>query len=225
MSANDVWQPAFALLTSYRKHFQEGFATIVVGPAKKDFTIHKELLVFYSDYFRAALNGSFVEASDRKIELLDVEEDLFQNFHAWIYTRKLVSDHDEPLDMLELINLWVFGDRFQVPMLQNCAIDEMFVKRNSDWFGLCVFKEAYKKTVVGSPLRKALIDLLAYRFYLGDNEDTRAMTIFCHRFYTVEILADLVRELDAARKNNVPYSGSPKRDKCFFHVHGKDEHC
>ncbi|KAG9578488.1 hypothetical protein KCU77_g7878, partial [Aureobasidium melanogenum] len=80
-----------------RKDFQ-GLVTVVVGPSKKEFAIHKDLLSFYSDYFRAAFNGSFVEATDKKIELNDVNQEVFENFHAWLYTRKLVSADNKTLE-------------------------------------------------------------------------------------------------------------------------------
>lgn len=225
MSADDVWQLAFFILKSCRNHFQE-LVTIVVGSAKKDFTVHKELLVFYSGYFRAAFNGSFVEAAEKKIELLDIEANIFEEFHAWLYTRKIASEDGKNLKMLDLVNLWIFGDRFQVPMLQNHVMDAIFIKEESERvLDAYVFKVAYEKTVKGSLLRKALIEILAYRLNHGNDDCTSSMADRRHAFYTVEILADLVKELNSARINKVAYGLAPKRDKCFFHVHGKDEHC
>lgn len=176
--------------------------------------------MFYSDYFRAAFNGSFVEAAEKKIELLDIEANIFEEFHAWLYTCKLASEDSKRLEMLDLVNLWIFGDRFQVPMLQNHVIDEIFIKEKSEKrLDPCVFKVAYEKTVEGSLLRKALIEILAYRLDIGDDNCTSFMADRWHAFFTVEILADLVKELNSARVNKVAYCRAPKRDKCFFHVH------
>lgn len=215
---------AVYLLTVCSKQYRDP-VTIVIGSAKKSFVVHKELLVFYSDYFRAAFNGSFVEATEKKITLLDVKQQVFDHFHAWLYTRKLASEDDKPLEWHHLINLWAFGDRFQVPMLQNCVMDELLTKeRREAGYPLSLTMSAYKKTAKGSPLRKAMIGLWAYETEL-DN-DKGGLTTFEHdRFFTLEILADLVVELDSARRNKVPHGKAPKRDKCFYHVHGKDEHC
>lgn len=57
-----------------------------------------------------------------------------------------------------------------------------------------------------------------------DSEESITLAEF-HEYFTVEILQDVIMELDAARKNNVPRGTAPERDRCFFHVHGKDEHC
>lgn len=61
--------------------------TLIVGKKKKAYTLHKDLLCFYSDYFRAAFNGSFKEAAERKLELPNVEEHIFEGAQLWLYTR------------------------------------------------------------------------------------------------------------------------------------------
>ncbi|THW70166.1 hypothetical protein D6D19_07996 [Aureobasidium pullulans] len=210
------------------KHFK-GLVTIIVGRSEKHFTVHKELLIFYSDYFRAAFNGSFVEAAESKIELLDVAQEVFEHFHAWLYTRRLVSEDEKPLMWLSLAALWVFGDRFQVPMLQNCVADELFAKRERDnRFPLGLIKYVNGVTPVGSPLRRITVNIIIHRMgSLGepDNPKSGILTPENRHFWTIEILEDLLREADAARHNKLAPNKLPKRDKCFFHVHGKDEHC
>ncbi|KEQ69509.1 hypothetical protein M436DRAFT_67171 [Aureobasidium namibiae CBS 147.97] len=205
--------------TPPNKHFRGGVVTAIVGPDKKEFTVHRDLLVFYSDYFRAAFNGSFIEATNKKIDLLDVNQEVFEHFITWLYTRKIASDDDQYLGWDDLVNLWVFGDQFQVPMLQNCVMDELFAKGNRSKLGLrlSATKPAYEKTAHGSPLRKAIIELLVYRSELANADFSE--------LFTFEILQDIMRETIIARKNKVACATAPKRDKCFFHVHGKDEHC
>ncbi|KAI4760355.1 hypothetical protein E4T52_04055 [Aureobasidium sp. EXF-3400] len=211
-------------LTPVRKYFQ-GLVTIVIGPSKKEFAVHKDLLSFYSDYFRAAFNGSFVEAIDKRIELHDVDQEVFDNFHGWFYTRKFVCNDNRALGYPALCKLWIFGDRFQTPMLQNCVIDEIFAKRSRDgFFNFAMAKVAYDNTLAGSPLRRAMIEILAYLAFTKDR-DNGAVFVSCGGYFTAEILQDLVRELFTARENNVPHGQAPKRDKCFFHVHSKNEHC
>jgi hypothetical protein len=207
--------------TIYSKHFRGSVVTLVVGPDKKEFTVHKDLLVFYSDYFRAAFNGSFVEATDRKIDLFDANQEAFEHFLTWLYTRKLASDDEQPLGLIALVDLWLLGDRFQVPMLQNCVMDKIIPQPNDDTvFELGLVEAAYENTTVGSPLRRVLLEILAYQTALGEAEGV----LFRKRF-TVEILVDLVKEVASARKDKVLWGELPKRDKCFFHVHGKDEQC
>ena len=67
------------------EHFQET-VTLVVGSEKKAYNVHIGLLSFYSDYFRAAFQGSFKEAIERKMELPGVTKDVFERFQVWLYT-------------------------------------------------------------------------------------------------------------------------------------------
>ncbi|KAI4729854.1 hypothetical protein E4T49_02314 [Aureobasidium sp. EXF-10728] len=213
-----------SLRTTHRKHFQ-GLVTIVVGTSKKEFAVHKDLLVFYSDYFRAAFDGSFVEAIDKKIELHDVEKDVFENFYGWLYTRKLVSEDDKVLGWFALQELWVFGDRFQAPVLQNQVIDEIIDKREREnGFDLGILKSAYASTHVKSPLRNALVNIMAHRMVIEDEDKSILADKYLEKF-TPEILRDVLREVYATYRCKPFTYTMPKRDKCFFHVHGKDEHC
>jgi hypothetical protein len=182
--------------------------------------------VFYSDYFRAAFNGSFAEAKKKNMRLVDVDQETFEDFHTWLYTRKLAHEDDEPLNAKHLTNLWAFGDYFQMPMLQNCVMDEIFASiYREDKIPHAIAKFAYGKTVEGSLLRKASIEILAYHARLDDDDHDSMLGDRYRQSFTFDILHDLVRELAAARENEVPHGEVPQRDKCFFHVHGKDEHC
>lgn len=70
----------------HSEYFQ-GVVTIEVGPEKKAFIIHKDLLCFYSDYFRAAFNGSFKEAIDGKLSLPNEKAELFDIVNYFVYTK------------------------------------------------------------------------------------------------------------------------------------------
>ncbi|THY91796.1 hypothetical protein D6C89_05552 [Aureobasidium pullulans] len=203
-----------------------GIVTVVVGSKKKSYSLHKGLLCFYSDYFRAAFNGSFKEATDGKIELMDVEPEVFDIFQVWLYSRRLQAPADSVLYFTRLAQLWVFGDKHQVPLLQNEVMDDIFAKRAQ----LKVFypelvKLAYEQTPVGSPLRKAVIEIVGHCMKLQEESDS-ALQLSCQPHWSVESLVDLVRVLDTIRKENkVVFASMPVRDKCFFHVHGIDERC
>jgi len=199
------------------EHFQ-GTVTLLIGTEKKPYTVHKDLLCFYSDYFRAAFNGSFKEAAERKIELAGVTVNVFEHFQVWLYTRRL-----NPLELMvsELIHLWIFGDQHQIPLLQNYAVDGLFEKRTKEYcFAAGMALLVYEKTLPGSPLRRAIIEIYA-SCVLQESENSQLRLA---GFWSVESLIDLVRAVESRPKGLNQYA-LQKRDKCFFHVHGKDEHC
>lgn len=76
--------------------------TVEVGPDKTAFKIHKDLLVFYSDYFRGAFNGSFQEAVEGKLSLPD--ECVFVSRPVNItdnHTHRPRHKHTEPMQSTE----------------------------------------------------------------------------------------------------------------------------
>jgi hypothetical protein len=202
--------------SAHSEHFQ-GLVTILVGPTKKPYTIHKDLLCFYSDYFRAAFQGSFKEATERKIELAGITTDIFEHFQVWLYTRRLdtLGGH-----FPTIVKLWVFGDQHQIPLLQNCVIDALFemrIKENN--FDSSAVPLVYDNTLPGSPLRKAIAEM-GTSLALQEGPKSHLNT----QDWSAESLIDLVRAVERRPKDLKQYA-LPKRDKCFFHVHGKDEHC
>ncbi|KAI4717949.1 hypothetical protein E4T48_05857 [Aureobasidium sp. EXF-10727] len=206
-------------------HFQET-VTLVISKERKSYTLHKDLLCFYSDYFRAAFNGSFKEALERKIELPDVEISIFEEFQVWLYTRNLPDSTSRCSYFAFLVEMWIFGGRYQIPLLQNQVMDKIFTEsKKSFTFTPSVVRKVYQKTLMGSPLRKACIEIVACSMrlehdsgvFIGPGQD---------KFWTSESLIDLVLALNHLRLNgDIRFPDFPKRDKCFFHVHGKDEHC
>ncbi|KAI5212218.1 hypothetical protein AUEXF2481DRAFT_112 [Aureobasidium subglaciale EXF-2481] len=62
--------------------------TLVIKETKEEYTLHRELLCSYSDFFHAALQGSFQEASTSRMEL-SVEPRVLQAFQVWLYSRSL----------------------------------------------------------------------------------------------------------------------------------------
>jgi hypothetical protein len=116
------------------------FAAIVVGPKKARFTVHEELLTYHSPYFRAALTGGFKEAEDKAVTLSEERVPIVEFFVHWLYYQCL-PNADDPIDLYDawndgeadgelmtsnLIELYVFGDKFDVPGLKSQAMTDLF---------------------------------------------------------------------------------------------------
>ena len=121
-----------------------------------------------------------------------------------------------------LVSMWVFGDQHQVPLLQNKAMDKLLaeIARTKTVF-LDVVPELYAKTPAGSPLRKVFMEIIGWTVDLRDWRSFNGIAD-----WTVECLTDLMLAANEARfSKEVTFASQPKRDKCFFHVHARDEHC
>lgn len=64
-------------------------ATILVGPEKEKFVVHRALLCSKSVYFNKALFGPFKESETGIVKLEDVSSVLFRIFVTWIYEDKV----------------------------------------------------------------------------------------------------------------------------------------
>ncbi|THW11129.1 hypothetical protein D6D23_10523 [Aureobasidium pullulans] len=215
-----------------KKHYKNT-VVLSVGPSKQEFTVHRELLCFYSDFFRAAFNGSFKEATEGRIELPDTQVDVFEIFQVWLYSRSLLNTEDlqdQPdsqkyPDFEILAGLWVFGDKCQIPLLQNCAADAIIqYNKDENRFRTSVLKTAYDHTMEGSPLRRLAIDILVFRMVHEEaaNSILREDSLHC---WSKESLVDFARGISKAWMLGLPYRNLPEQGKCHYHIHAEGEHC
>ncbi|CAD0110786.1 unnamed protein product [Aureobasidium uvarum] len=204
------------------EHF-DTVVTIEVGPEKKVFVVHKELLCFYSDYFRAPFDGSFKEAIEGKLTLPDENIDTFYLFDGFLYTNQLRNQErasGSNIRCYNLSRLWVFGDKYLVPALQNMAMDCLverlhIVKKRLGSEPTMSF--IYDNTVHDSPLRRMAIDWQVYGICVTDREQ------LCS--WPREAVVDLA--MAQSTKETMHYAGKqlPESGKCHYHLHAEGEFC
>lgn len=217
----------FTFSDNVNSKFYKDPVTLIVGADKESYTAHKDLLCFYSDFFHAALNGSFREAAERKIELPDTEVEVFEAFQVWLYTRKLTDNNVSTKVYPEyhlLVKLWLFGDKYQIPLLQNRTMDARIDKVDQDKeTPVGVIHLAYENTTFNPPLRKAIATILAYRGKMSI--DNAGETCLVSQSWPLQACLDTMAEMHRGGKENVARGRMPKRGKCYYHVHAADEHC
>ncbi|KAL8650460.1 MAG: hypothetical protein Q9226_005132 [Calogaya cf. arnoldii] len=146
--------------------FTNEVVTVLVGPEETPFHIHKGLLCSKSVFFRAAFQGSFKEATEKKIRLKDEKPEVFQYYATWIYTQSSVPDWTYlHINANLCCRLYVLSDKLGSEEFQNIIIDmihKLFIKD----YSLCLDPETvnyvYDNTLPGSRLRTVLIHELAW---------------------------------------------------------------
>jgi hypothetical protein len=226
-----------ALLGAFTHHLDsksyKETVVLVVGATKECYTLHKDLLCFYSDFFRAAFNGSFKEATERKIELLEVETHVFEAFQVWLYTQDLPQidnvSKDTYTDWSLLIKLWIFGDKYQIPLLQNNTMDKIVDKLDKDRNNpLLWITHVYENTTVNSVLRKAVVDAMSYRSRMPDGKNYHKIEETCLKDpddWPKQACLDVMAEMSRGWANQAKRFAFPMREKCYYHVHADGEHC
>lgn len=194
------------------------------------FDVHKGLLKFYSGYFQVAINnikeGRFAESKENMITL-DEDVDVFKAFKNWLYTRglpalpiRLATGNETDTWSGIFVKLWCFGDRREIPLLQNECINALLsgmMCRTTILTGRIPY--IYANTITGSPLRDFITGIVAQR--VKDNTDAFAESIAdC---WCKDSLSDLVKLLvlrPEVASWDVLVAGA-----CEWHVHEEGVKC
>lgn len=143
--------------------------TILIGPERHAFQVHKEMLCQASPFFAAAFDNdyNFSEASSGSLEFPDVRAIDFEFFVQWLYRHDLA--HEE-LDVpkaayFRLIRLYILADILRIEALRNDVID-MMIRMSEKWNSVptpddtfLLHEQVREKTA----LRKLVVDLFVYK--------------------------------------------------------------
>ncbi|KAI7359941.1 hypothetical protein KC354_g9077 [Hortaea werneckii] len=66
--------------------------TVLIGPERNCFVVHRGILCHYSNFFNRALNGRSSEAETNSVWLEDDDADTFERFLAWAYSSEISAN-------------------------------------------------------------------------------------------------------------------------------------
>ncbi|PVH85693.1 hypothetical protein DL98DRAFT_511272 [Cadophora sp. DSE1049] len=152
----------------------KALVTFIIGPEghTTEFIVHKEVAYHHSKVFEAAFNSQLVEGSTQTYRLADTSESAFKFMMQWLYSQKFNLLHHDPSHEVDtntegkdcsqdmyLTELWVLGDRFGMPALQNAVLDSMqsIVDHHRGYLPLCTYSYIYDNTTDGSLLRQYVV--------------------------------------------------------------------
>ncbi|CAN9306467.1 unnamed protein product [Alternaria sp. RS040] len=154
------------------------FAKVVVGPEALSFTVHLDLLIHHSPFFRAALTGSFKEADEKLVTLPDTASNTFELFVHWLYYQRLPieTDSSELLALYRdaeddevlyenLVSLYIFCDKYYVPGLKRECLDTLFyqITENPYLSEFNIIRRTFNNLETNrDPLCRLLVDYYCY---------------------------------------------------------------
>ncbi|KAI9053318.1 hypothetical protein LZ554_002281 [Drepanopeziza brunnea f. sp. 'monogermtubi'] len=154
---------------------------ITVGSHKrKNFVVHKQLLCDASEFFAKAFKGGFKEAEEGVMEMLDDDPDAFAWFVTWLY-RSEVPEGETVFHQRILYNLYMLGEKLLLNELVNKTMDRVrenhaathkvsgASSRHSEYVGML-----YDNTLEDSPIRKFIVQMMAYDYYNSSVESGSA---------------------------------------------------
>lgn len=204
------------------------------GSSTKTFNIYKDLLTFYSDYFRTALKNCWKTGPENTIYLPDEDADIFSTFNYWMYTKRLYHQEpsikdksaiieEVPLLFRHLFDMYIFADRRGIPELANAALDATFAKICQLWCAPSWELEyIYDNTSQGSALRRYLVD---FTLATGNFHNINENAYLYPKDFLVEVIAAAykgqIHIVDVgSKKRQEAYTSDAKRVFCEkYHDH------
>lgn len=210
--------------------------TVGEGSAARVFTVHKNVLCFYSGYFENALKQHFIEGQSGHVNLPTENPDSSEAFRKWIYTRGAAANGSKnEIEGLSprpctraAVKLWVFADAHTIPLLQNLAINavhDKLIEYHEGNYGYfpghdpTLLAYVYENTTSNAPLRRYFRTLFAL---------TNPKRPFPDSFFIdvpQEVLVDIVKRTWILHRKVHTVEDLKRWDMCEFHVHGEGEHC
>jgi hypothetical protein len=142
-----------------------GIANLIVGTPETPFDVHVELLCDSSPYFDKLFDNRLATVSAASVSFPDDDPDTFAEFLNWVYTGTIFPSHLHP-PLIELLRLWIQGEKFEVPELQNLVVarcQHIYDSKKSAILGLAAISYVYNNTVHDSVLRRMIVHIFAQR--------------------------------------------------------------
>jgi hypothetical protein len=195
---------------------------IQVGANKCNFTVHRDLLNFYSSYFQSALGGSCKESEENLIILPEDDPDVFELFVHWLYAQRFrQTDVTGLKTSRNMARLYVFADMRGVLGLKDIVITGFVqhLKKGTLPVKHSLLREIpyiYANTAEKSLLRKLVVDYIAY-----DTAQEIKLGGF-KEYLTAEFLLEVTLKMKESPKLlHAPY----KINTCTYHEHETGPPC
>jgi hypothetical protein len=200
-------------------------ATIIIGTDddKRIFYVDHGLLTFYSGYFKAALSGRWTSAEDDAIKLDTEAPRTFERFVSWLYTRSITDDDDEKANCQLIIDLWLFADRREIPLLMNEMLDALKDRIVTEkTIPTTLLGTTYERTMPGSALRRMIVHAITATASEPLVADDSKKALWPH-----DALWDTMKEfLKVPRPQPVGVASYATMDICpLFHTHEEGVRC
>jgi len=215
---------------------------IFVGSKRKCFVVHATLLCQSCAYFKRRMSGiEEDENANKEFYLPDDDAEVFQIFHAWLYSQKLKpivkrcretggSFEDDHVGSTDLyFNLYFMAEARGLHSLQNLTMDRLrqYYAKENRISGSERCDQVYQKTKPGSPLRSLMVQQFLSIYIEKKQTSKLAAKALCSRLqmkhgkdFMVEMF-EILRRRVGRRAWPSPHDG----DGCVFHYHELGQKC
>ncbi len=135
--------------------------TVSTGSEQKTWHLPKKVLTHCSPFFDAALNGNFVEASSKAVDLPEDDPIAFGMWATWLTLGECEGSDDGYLE-LGYVLAWELGEKFACPAFKDHVMDCLL-----SWLEFCdlqsnIIRIVYRVSSPGSKLRRVFVDVFVW---------------------------------------------------------------
>ena len=161
------------MLTIHSRSYEQAVVVTVGQPQDAQvFTVHNTLVKAQSGFFRACLDGDWIERNEGKVALPEDDRDAFQTFVNWLYTKEVDVvngiDFDVYVDVklfiAKLATCYILGDKLQARRFRNDVLDAIIhvcLKTNQVPNDVEIAR-CYSNTQTKSTLRRLFVDMCTW---------------------------------------------------------------
>ncbi|MCJ1480631.1 hypothetical protein MMC06_000786 [Schaereria dolodes] len=202
---------------------------IYVGPSKRHWSLHRNLLCHHSKYFQEHLDEEHKKKGYR-LELLEDDPGAFELLVKWLYQGKIddVSDmpEDKKWDYADACQkLYVLCDKINLPQLKNFAIDQF--RKGCNEAGLVPgpeeIKPIYDNTPPTSPFRK-LVSKIAARQIMDPESQNDAGTYKLVFEGSPDFAIDVINAIRDGSGGKL-FQDPTEEVGCVYHEHDYGQDC
>ncbi|TIA38377.1 hypothetical protein D6C78_04034 [Aureobasidium pullulans] len=219
------WPRNILLQAATCTDMKDKLMTLVVGAEETHFTWFHEVLSFHSPFFAGAIKYScYDESKNNTVRMPEDSPDVVREVGGY----GLGSDNPsiDPWTYWDLmVDIYIFGNKYGIPRLQNVAINEM-ISLFTDQFAFpraATIDKVYELTPSGVSLRKLITDIVVL-----SHDNVEALIDGQSRFgegFHPDFITDLVKRLyraaiddKAFKEQRLERSQWGQVRRCMYHV-------
>ena len=204
---------------------------VYVGPARRHWALHRNLLCHHSELLEAELRGDGKKQHDR-LELPDHDPAGFELLVKWLYQGKLddvtdMADANQKYDYaVSCHKLYLLCDRFDMPQLKNVAMDQYRKGLNQAELvpDADEIDAIYRQSPVASPFRR-LMTRIAARQIMDPNSDRDVETYRQCFEGNSDFAIEMVKAIKHGSGGTLFDDPTDTGNECEYHDHEAGPNC
>ncbi len=205
---------------------------IYVGPKRKHWCLHKDLLCNRSSFFEAALGGNFKEAKEGVMYLPEDDSSVFEIFVNWLYgpetlsASRILPINGEIFDdrVMTVCKLYILCSKLCVESLMNTVMDRVrkYHRENNLYPSRKVLVYVFGNVVSTSLIYKYFAHEAASEMSKQECKNPQKFVRLMHEHHDLAVI--IATEMAAWWKEG-GISDPAHEKNCLFHEHKDTEKC